>query len=555
MGNKLELYNGFYDLENLVTITITMPDTDWQALKAAEPRGGRCKFDYVGDRFDWYKTTSVSVSGTKLPKTPATFNGVGVIKKSYCGSFSTTKPSLRLDFGKYVSSNEAGIEGLIGTKALTLNNCKQDSSYIRQPLGYEIFRQAGLPYARCNFTKIVVNGTSMGVYLNLEPVKKRFLQRNFAGNDKGNAYELEFGEDLDPGTVSAGRISFEGFSDFKDQKDLKLAAEKIAAGGLASAKEVVDMDQFIRLLAMEALLKHWDGYAKNRNNTYIYNDTVAVATPGPANVKLKFIPCGIDQILKQDRDFEIGGGGVLAKLVRGDSSWKSKLFGTIRSFADTIFGRNNHDTVLKPFIDRMETLLISAGVTGAASDINVVRKQVQLVKSGAYQLIGAFPSEPFMWLSKSTGECMHASTSDLITSGGPPGGPHQEVYHIPIQPGNTAELWSAVPANSPNSQLKFKNGAYGTWLHCDAVVKSSGGKPNVYAVKADTGPGNMFTAQPTAVASSGMWNASGYWILQSVVMKQFVYFSEADLTPKGRKNVHLIGDSTDKSQATALFLF
>ena len=37
------------------------------------------------------------------------------------------------------------------------------------------------------------------------------------------------------------------------------------------------MDQYLKIYAMEFFLKHWDGYADNTNNTYIYNDV----TPSP----------------------------------------------------------------------------------------------------------------------------------------------------------------------------------------------------------------------------------------------------------------------------------
>ena len=60
---------------------------------------------------------------------------------------------------------------------------------------------------------------------------------------------------------------------------------------------MLDLDQFIKLYAMEFFLKHWDGYSDNTNNTYIYNDVNAVESPGAGNVKFKMIPWGIDQIL------------------------------------------------------------------------------------------------------------------------------------------------------------------------------------------------------------------------------------------------------------------
>ena len=59
--------------------------------------------------------------------------------------------------------------------------------------------------------------------------------------------------------------------------------------------QMLDLDQFIKVYAMEFFLKHWDGYAGNTNNTYIYNDLTAIEAPGVDNVKFKMIPSGIDQ--------------------------------------------------------------------------------------------------------------------------------------------------------------------------------------------------------------------------------------------------------------------
>ena len=52
---------------------------------------------------------------------------------------------------------------------------------------------------------------------------------------------------------------------------------------------MLDMDQFLKIYAMEFYLKHWDGYADNTNNTYIYNDVTAVAAPGVGSIKFKMI--------------------------------------------------------------------------------------------------------------------------------------------------------------------------------------------------------------------------------------------------------------------------
>lgn len=545
MSKPQDLLNSFYGIDNLVTINLTMPAQDWQALMHAEPRGGRCNFGYIGDRYDWFKATSVTVSGTKFPQS-GTFADVGIIKKSYCGSFSTTKPSFRLDFAHTVKANEDAAEKLIGTKTLTLNNSSQDQAYVRQPLGYEIFRQAGLPYARCNFAKVIVNGASLGIFVNLEPYKKQFLKNLFAGNDKGNLYELEVGEDIDPAIVASGKISFESGL-VPDEKDLTLAATQMATGGLAAAKQVVDYDQFVKLFAMETLLKHWDGFTINVNNTYVYNDVVAVANPNVSNVKLKFIPCGIDQILQEGRNFEIGGKAILARLIRNDAGGKANLFSAIRNFASTIFSKTNHDTVLKPYIDRMEALLNTAGVT-PTGDINIVRNQIKLVRSGAFQLIGEFPPSPTMFLTRAVGECFHVSNTEFIPPNGPPTSP-QEVTHyqgtaVP------ADYWSVTPAKP--STYKFKNQAYGSWLHADANVKTPSGKLNVYAVRNDPDDGNNFVVEPSGNFGGDAWHKTGYFRLKSAVTNNYVWFSDTDLTPNGKKEVC---QSANAADAAVLYIF
>src|SRR6478672_8711705 len=51
----------------------------------------------------------------------------------------------------------------------------------------------------------VANVNSPGVYVNAEPIMKRYIERNFNGNLNGNLYELEHTDDL----ISA-RIPFIG---------------------------------------------------------------------------------------------------------------------------------------------------------------------------------------------------------------------------------------------------------------------------------------------------------------------------------------------------------
>src|SRR6202007_1739853 len=116
------------------------------------------------------------------------------------------KPCIHVEFGKDNNAGEAAAEALIGTRYVTLNNSIQDKSYIKQTLGYRMLDMVGLPNSRCNYARVFVNGTligqgvgavnSPGIFINAEPVMKRYIERNFSGNMNGNLYELEHHDDF-----------------------------------------------------------------------------------------------------------------------------------------------------------------------------------------------------------------------------------------------------------------------------------------------------------------------------------------------------------------------
>ena len=43
------------------------------------------------------------------------------------------------------------------------------------------------------------------------------------------------------------------------------------------------------------LLRHWDGYAGNANNFFVYVDP----SPGPQRGKMRFLPWGNDQVMQR----------------------------------------------------------------------------------------------------------------------------------------------------------------------------------------------------------------------------------------------------------------
>jgi hypothetical protein len=538
--------DSFYALDNVITIKITMPASEWDKVRNEEPKGGRCFWEWTGgSRYTWRRAASVEISGTHFPPS-TTFTDVGIKKKSFCGSIDSNKPCLHLDFGRDNDAGEAQAEALIGSRYVTLNNSIQDKSYVKQTLGYRMLEMAGLPNSRCNYARVFVNGTligqgaagvnSPGIYVNAEPIMKRYIERNF-GNMNGNLYEIAHKNDFLENRLEF--MSAEDLSKFKNKADLTFACEHIKTNGLAGADRLIDMDQYMKLYAMEFLLKHWDGYADNTNNTYLYNDVTAVAAPGAGDIRFKFIPWGIDQTLQPNKPFKLGRDGLIAQLVRNDEARRKQLMDQIRAYRETVFSRENQQTVLKPLIDQMQGLLSGFGVPNIAQEIDSVRQQLRLAESAAYIFTGLpGPTEPVYILKHDTSDCLHASNTETI----PPGPADFEVYHQQLFDNNQPpDLWVL---NDLGTGKSLTNQGFNRVLHASAALVTPAGHKFLYTCAPEnTDHAEEFTIAPVPVPVDdpanppGRFAFTGYFNLVSVRTGEMAKFGN-DLTPQGRPRVH-----------------
>lgn len=277
-----------YAPDHVVEIEITMDPADASAL-ANETNdiftllhGEDCMDSPWAGPFNWYRA-DIRVDGVLVEQ-------VGVRKKGLIGSLSTTKPSIKVKFDKFVEGQSYG-----GLERMTLNNSVSDPSLVRQCLGYQLFTDAGMPAPRCNFAHVTAQGADLGVYVNIEPLKKRFLRRAFDGDDDGDLYE---------GTLSDFRPGWtDTFEAETSETDASLAPILAVTDALTEADDAValealddslDMAAFRRFWAMEALIAHVDGYNGNRNNYYVYRPS--------GSDGLLFLPWGIDAILRGGGD-------------------------------------------------------------------------------------------------------------------------------------------------------------------------------------------------------------------------------------------------------------
>ena len=337
--------DSYYKLDRVLAVDIDLSLTGWDSLRAqsrtlADILGGEdCLDAPADDIFSWFSAT-VTVDGE-------THTEVAVRKKGFLGSLSTEKPSLKVRFDKFVDDQFLG--GVL--KRLTLNNAQQDPSMINTCLSYHLYASAGLPAPRCNFATVRVNGEDLGLYVHVESIKTRFLERNFT-DPTGNLYE---------GNISDFRPQWRGTFEKKTNEDQRNwsdidtvvdALQDPSPAGLEALSEIIDIDRFYTFWALEVLVGHWDGYAGNRNNFYFYREP---------DSRFIFVPWGTDQVFTTiDSPFDefrsppsVAAHGAIAHRLYRDDATRAVYVARLKKLLDTVW----NETKLLELIDQMAALV------------------------------------------------------------------------------------------------------------------------------------------------------------------------------------------------------
>lgn len=210
---------------------------------------------------------------------------VAVKLKGAAGSFRDfdDRPALTVAVDRFVPDQR-----FRGLARFHLNNSVQDPTLLNEWLAGEILREAGIPATRVTHARVRLNDRDLGVYVLKESFDRSFLARHFA-DPSGNLYDGGLLQDID------AELELDGGSGAKDRSDLRALIDARAAAdrgeGLAPLAERLDIDAFLRFVAVERLLGHWDGYAGSANNYRLYLDP---ARGGRA----VFLPHGLDQLFE-----------------------------------------------------------------------------------------------------------------------------------------------------------------------------------------------------------------------------------------------------------------
>lgn len=205
----------------------------------------------------------------------------------------SAKKSFKIKFNTY------GGDEFYGLSDLNLNGEHNDPTISRAKLCWDLLKEAKIPSARANHVELYINGEYRGLYANVEHIDKDYINSRYDDRN-GNLYKLYYGCDFnflgqDPNAYKVqqdGRRVYE----LKTNEDvdnytnlaefIKILNRPAAPDFRCQLESIFDIDLYLRSMAMEVIIGHWDNPIFNKNNAYLYED--------PQSNLIKYITFDLD---------------------------------------------------------------------------------------------------------------------------------------------------------------------------------------------------------------------------------------------------------------------
>ncbi len=174
----------------------------------------------------------------------------------------------------------------------------------------------------------LLEGRSLGLYVLKEGFTREFVRRHLEAGE-GNLYDDDDGHDVDQ------RMDRDLAADSRDEQvELKRLAAAAREPDLSRRwqrlQETLEVNLFVRFMAMELMLGHWDGYCLGQNNFRVYHD--------PGADRIVFLPSGMDQVFaKADQPWQADMSGLVARAVMETPEGSAQYETTFRELFGDLF--------------------------------------------------------------------------------------------------------------------------------------------------------------------------------------------------------------------------
>ncbi|KAF0195284.1 MAG: hypothetical protein FD166_3000 [Bacteroidetes bacterium] len=193
----------------------------------------------------------------------------------------SAKKSFKISFNTWVPGQKYQ-----GVEKMNLNGEHNDPSIVRARLYWDILNRSDLAGPRANHVQVFINGNYYGLYLNVEHIDEEFADAHFGNND-GNLYKCLWPADLtyrgsNPDEykfMSGDRRTYElktneEADDYTDIAGFIDILNNTPIDDLPCALEgVFNVQDYLKIAAVDVLTANWDGYIFNKNNFYLYHNT------------------------------------------------------------------------------------------------------------------------------------------------------------------------------------------------------------------------------------------------------------------------------------------
>ena len=215
-----------------------------------------------------YVPSEISISNSMLDNVIATGAGVRLRGNS---SRSHDKRPYKIDFKEFEGSKFEGY------KKFNLKPNVNDPSIIRELLAMHMYRLMDVPSIRVTLATVYINNAFKGIYLNTEQIDDEFVDSRF-GHEDGFLYKCSQGANLqDDDQVFSNDIYESKINKDEDTRAelnnfVKILNNTSSSSFKTEIEKVFNVDNYLRQMAVEAVLGHWDGYSYNTNNFYLFYD-------------------------------------------------------------------------------------------------------------------------------------------------------------------------------------------------------------------------------------------------------------------------------------------
>ena len=244
-----------YREDEVTEVRITISDSDNISLHAEENRW-----------LDIYVSADIVFSNSKLDQVKISNAGLRLRGNTARGH---NKRSYKIDF------KEFGGEKFESYKKINLKPNVNDPAHIRELISMHLYRLMNVLAPRVAPTVVYINEEFKGVYLNIEQIDDEFIDKRF-DTEAGFLYKCAYSATLE----DDGQINDLELYDIKMNEETDTRSELNHFVGILNnstdanfrteIEPIFGVDGFLRQMAVEAIIGHWDGYSYLNNNYYLY---------------------------------------------------------------------------------------------------------------------------------------------------------------------------------------------------------------------------------------------------------------------------------------------